>query len=316
MSLTMDAIEFIQSGDVCYLVTIPFKKIAWFLEREPETGNLERAQRKLNERRIPKIKAYVENSSQYVLPPVVLTVKGIKEEYVEGRLSITIPDNTVVYVSDGQHRLHAIKDIEIVESIPVMIMNYNGIDRCKQVFTDLNMNLVKPTRSLSLYYDTTNELSKYLLDRVFSADDIEFEDITVKGESEKKYSMAQMYAAMKIIGGKSPMDVVVHFAYKNFYDIIIMNYKKERDKYTSVVEFREKSIYGHGIMLEILAIVYKKLADASTENVKARVSSVVKVLDFDKKADMWKDLILNGRIVKNKTHILDVGISIMARISV
>ena len=194
-------VSFKQSKYEAYVSAISFKNVKWFLDREPKKGNLERAQRKLNERRVPKITKYITESSQYVLPPVVLTLtKCVEENGV-----LTIPDDTEVYVSDGQHRLNAVKDLDIDEQIPVMFLKYKGIDSCKQTFTDLNMNLVKPTKSLSLFYDTKNEFSNMLVDKVFRLSDIELEDINVKGKSDKKYAMSQMYKAMSLYWKKYMM---------------------------------------------------------------------------------------------------------------
>ena len=297
-------VSFKQSQYEAYVSAISFKNVKWFLDREPKKDNLERAQRKLNERRVPKITKYITESSQYVLPPVVLTLtKCVEENGV-----LTIPDDTEVYVSDGQHRLNAVKDLDIDEQIPVMFLKYKGIDSCKQTFTDLNMNLVKPTKSLSLFYDTKNEFSNMLVDKVFRLSDIELEDINVKGKSDKKYAMSQMYKAMSLIGKNRDID-----DYKNFYNYIMEKWEIESTKYEFLDEFRKLNLFGYGVMLEIIAIVYANLLDADRETSISRLKDGLAVVEFTKDDVMWKDIVIDGLVVKNGKNVLRASLSILTR---
>jgi DNA sulfur modification protein DndB len=69
-------------------------------------------------------------------------------------------------INDGQHRAAGIKEALPKsgslkdESISVLLFPYERLDRVQQMFTDLNKNVVKPSKSLNILYDHRDPLAE------------------------------------------------------------------------------------------------------------------------------------------------------------
>jgi DNA sulfur modification protein DndB len=80
--------------------------------------------------------------------------------------------DAIILINDGQHRKFAIdqalrltKDKTLCdETIPVVIYYDEGLSRSKQIFSDINANLVKPSAAISALYDLRNPYNKYVLE--------------------------------------------------------------------------------------------------------------------------------------------------------
>jgi DNA sulfur modification protein DndB len=129
----------------------------------------DREQRKLVQHRVPEIAQYILDHEEGWL------FSGITASYkVSGDLIRFVPfseedpdigylelDPSVVnfIINDGQHRAAGIKealphnDALREESISVLLFSYEKLDRVQQMFTDLNKNVVKPSKSLNILFD-------------------------------------------------------------------------------------------------------------------------------------------------------------------
>lgn len=155
-----------------YIAMIPLKLLSkLFPETDEETLPPDfRAQRKLNELRIPEIKDYIlNNKTNYVFSALSATISGdFKFESLneEGNIgTLTVPLESHFLINDGQHRKAAIdaalkEDNSIGdETISVVFFKDEGILRSQQMFTDLNKHAVKSSKSLSTLYDNRNSLA-------------------------------------------------------------------------------------------------------------------------------------------------------------
>lgn len=129
-----------------------------------------RAQRNLNERRIPEIKDYIiKNRDSYVFSALAASVDGkitfspSANNSDIGELEV---DMTATFlINDGQHRKAAIvKAIEVDESlknetIAVVLYNDQGLARSQQMFTDLNKHAVNASKSLNTLYDSKDPMA-------------------------------------------------------------------------------------------------------------------------------------------------------------
>ena len=310
--ITFPAVTFKQAGRSCMLGKIPIRKLWWVLSHLKEGTNLERSQRKINENRLPKITKYVEQED-YVIPPVVLTIEGMQED--SRARKVTLPYDCQIWINDGQHRIHALKDFDTDDELPVMILPFKNAGLCAQNFTDLNKNLVKPNKSLQIYYDQRNVLAQYLVEKVLNKDDIEFQETTVKGNSEKKYSFGAMYDAMKVLNGD---DKVIHNdanQIRTFYEAVKVLWLRGRTEFATVKEYREKSILPHGVMLDILSIIARKIfeaKDGGTEWIDVFENHIVN-LPILKTDPLYKDVVLEGILIKKKTNVRDTAVAILSR---
>ena len=151
----------IQAGTEYYIAMVPLKMLIKLFPTDDEeyVPPEYRAQRKLNETRIPIISKYIlDNRNSYVFSALAASIDGkfsfkpSKENKDTGILCIDMDAHFLI--NDGQHRkaaiLAALKEDESLEDETISIVFYSdkGLERSQQIFTDLNKNAVKPQRSM------------------------------------------------------------------------------------------------------------------------------------------------------------------------
>ena len=166
------AIKGIQAGKEYFTIMVKLKELEiLFPKLEEDVLPEKRAQRKLNQKRIPAIKRYiVENLDTYVFSALAGSVDGkidftsFSDEYPEVGI-LEISDKATFLINDGQHRktaiIDALKECPALadETIPVVLFKDMGLKRSQQMFTDLNKHAVKTSNSLSELYDSTDKVA-------------------------------------------------------------------------------------------------------------------------------------------------------------
>ena len=153
------AVRGIQAGREYYISMVPLKLLAKLFPSDDEIVAPEhRAQRKINEARIPEIKKYIlENRNNYVFSALSASIDG-EFSFVSSENSdigiLHIDMDSVFLINDGQHRKAAIEaamqedDSLGKETISIVFFGDNGLERSQQMFTDLNKHAVKTSNSL------------------------------------------------------------------------------------------------------------------------------------------------------------------------
>jgi DNA sulfur modification protein DndB len=136
----------------------------------------DREQRKLNHGRVPEIAKYILDNEEgwlfssitasYQLKGDLIRFTPISEEDPDiGYLEVD-PSVVNFIINDGQHRAAAIKEAlpnsEALrdESISVLLFPYEKLSRVQQMFTDLNKNVVKPSKSLNILFDHRDPMAE------------------------------------------------------------------------------------------------------------------------------------------------------------
>lgn len=165
------AVQGIQAHKEYYVAMIPLKMLSKLFIMDEEYVQPEfRAQRKLNEARIPIISKYIlENRDNYVFSSLAASVDGLYNfiplsgDGTVGELEIDMDSKFLI--NDGQHRKAAINEALKEdpslgdETIPVVIFFDKDLSHSQQIFTDLNKNAVKTSNSISKLYDSRDSLS-------------------------------------------------------------------------------------------------------------------------------------------------------------
>ncbi len=174
-----DAIRGTQAGNEFYVAMCPLKIIPkLFSFNDHDIPPQLRAQRVLSAARIPAIKNYIlNNPNDYIFSSLTASVDGVMkftpaaslgEDGKLGRLYIAMESRLLI--NDGQHRRKAIEEAlkekpEMGhEMISVVFFQDSGLKRSQQMFSDLNKNAVKPTKSLNILYDHRDKFSKFVVD--------------------------------------------------------------------------------------------------------------------------------------------------------
>ena len=165
------AVKGIQAGREYYISMVPLKLLSRLFPADDEVVLPEyRAQRKINEKRIPEIKKYIlSNLDNYVFSALSASIDG-NFEFISfdnanvGELCIDM--DSIFLINDGQHRKAAIEaalkeNSELGdETISIVFFKDIGLERSQQMFTDLNKHAVKTSNSLSTLYDSRDEIAK------------------------------------------------------------------------------------------------------------------------------------------------------------
>ena len=168
------AVRGFQAGREYYIAMLPLSLLSKIFSSDQEIEYLPpeyRAQRILNETRIPEITNYiVRNRNSYVFSSLSASING-DIKFVESDLDsnlgmLKIPMDSVFLLNDGQHRKAAIlqalnEDSSLKnETISIVFFKDEGLERAQQMFTDLNKHAVKSSKSLSTLYDNRNDFSR------------------------------------------------------------------------------------------------------------------------------------------------------------
>lgn len=164
------AVKGTQAGKEYYISMVPLKLLSRLFPSDEEIVLPEhRAQRRINEARIPEIKQYIlENRDSYVFSALSASIDGEFKftQLAEAELGVLEVDmESVFLINDGQHRKAAIEAAMLEDStleketISIVFFGDEGLQRSQQMFTDLNKHAVKTSNSLSTLYDSRDEIA-------------------------------------------------------------------------------------------------------------------------------------------------------------
>ena len=167
-----------------------------------------RAQRTLNKARIPEIADYmIDNPDDYTFSALTVSIDSeVSFEPLPGQDKLgllQVPMEARFIINDGQHRRAAI--IEALEQRPelahetiaVVFFLDVGLERCQQMFADLNRYAIRPSRSLGLLYDHRNDKAKLaklviMKSEVFR-DIVDMEKSSLAKRSRKLFTLSAFY---------------------------------------------------------------------------------------------------------------------------
>ena len=216
-SYNFPAVKGVQAGREYYISMVPLKLLPRLFPAEEDVVLPEyRAQRRINESRIPEIKQYIlNNRDSYVFSALSASIDGEFrfESYNDGDVGILIVDmESIFLINDGQHRKAAIEaamkeDPSLEnETISLVFFEDAGLARSQQMFTDLNKHAVKTSNSLATLYDARDEIAvatKNIIDTIpfFHRFTDKERDILGKNSSNL-FTLNMMYKAnQKILHG-------------------------------------------------------------------------------------------------------------------
>ena len=209
----------IQAKKDFYIAMVPLKMLSRLFPTDDEYVLPEyRAQRKLNESRIPIISKYIlDNRDTYVFSALAASIDGEFDFKADlsnpdvGTLEVSL--DAKFLINDGQHRkssiLEAMREDPTLgdETISIVFYADKGLARSQQIFTDLNKNAVKTSNSISELYDSRDEMAVITRNVIWN---IEFlNNYTDKEKdnlgkfSSNLFTLNTFYSANKVIVGKT-----------------------------------------------------------------------------------------------------------------
>lgn len=316
------AIRGIQARREYYISMCPLRllpKIFLFDEEElvPEL----RAQRTLNKGRLPEIARYIiDNRENYVFSAITASIDGevTFESLAPGaegqRVGLLhIPMAARFIINDGQHRRAAIElalreNPELAdESIAVVFFMDKGLERCQQMFADLNRYAIRPSKSLGVLYDHRDSSARLAKEVAIKCsvfrDVVEMERSTLAIRSRKLFTLSAIHSAIAALfqGMEIKNDEAVSTATSYWEEIAkqMPEWQAVRDRKMTAGDVRQDFIHSHGIVLHALGRVGNTLLRLEDGAWKKPLKKLQQINWARSNSRMWEGrAMIGGRVCK------------------
>ncbi len=309
----------IQAGTEFYIAMAPLKMLSKMFPVDDEEFVLPeyRAQRKLNEARIPIISRYIlDNRDSYVFSALAASIDG-EFSFEENDMNhdtgvLEVSMDAHFLINDGQHRksaiLAAIKEDPTLENETISIVFYadQGLKRSQQIFTDLNKNAVKTSNSISELYDSRDEMAVITRNVIWN---IEFLNIYTDKEkdilgkfSSSLFTLNTFYTANKSIVGRNQNSDYESFLL-NYWALVVKHmrqWKELQNREITKVDLRENFIATQSIIIQAFGRVGNYFYSNEVE-MESYLEKIEKI-NWSRNAKQWymRAVGKNGRIITNK----------------
>lgn len=274
------AIRGVQARRQFYVSMCPLRLIPkLFLFNEGEMVPELRAQRQLNRQRLPEMARYMcGNRDSYVFSAITASLDAdVRFQPNEGSTDLgilRIPMDARFIINDGQHRRAAIEmalsecpDLGD-ESISVVFFMDRGLERCQQMFADLNRYAIRPSTSLNVLYDHRDRkarLAKLIVERLPALKPlVNLERSNLAKGSKHLLTLSALFTATNtLLEGREPGDdeeaLVV-----GFWSAVIDEFEGWREVAAgrrTAASFRETDLHAQAVVLDALGRVGSALLD-------------------------------------------------------
>ena len=323
------AIRGIQAQREYYVSMCPLRLLPRLFQfDEDELAPELRAQRHLNRVRIPELSRYIsENVEDYVFSAITVSIDAdisfapLAGEGEGNRIGILkIPMSARFIINDGQHRRAAIElalrnhpDLGD-ETIAVVFFMDKGLERCQQMFADLNRYAIRPSTSLSILYDYRDEtalLAKQLIatSDIFR-DVVELEKTSLAQRSRRLFTLSAIYhATSELLTGmqETRPEETAQLAL-DFWETVAAHldeWGRVRCGDLTAGEVRSDFIHTHGVVLQALARAGKGLIEQHPKSWKKKVAGL-KTIDWRRaNSAMWEGrALVGGKLSKAHQNVV------------
>ena len=284
-----------------------------------------RAQRTLNKARIPEISGYIlENPNDYVFSALTVSIDSrVVFEPLLGQDKLgllRVPMDAHFIINDGQHRRAAIMEALDQrpdlghETIAVVFFLDIGLERCQQMFADLNRYAIRPSRSLGLLYDHRNDkarLAKLVImkSEVFR-DIVDMEKSSLAKRSRRLFTLSAFHnACADLIEGMATGNLSedANIA-RGFWEAVASHFPswgQVREGRLPASEVREGYIHSHGIALQAIGKAGNTLLKNHPKDWRKQLDSLEKIDWSKSNAKVWEGrAMIGGKVSKVSTNII------------
>jgi len=320
------AIRGLQAGREYFVSMCPLRVIPKiFLFDEQELKPELRAQRVLNSGRVPEISRYItDNPEDYVFSALTASIDAdvgfqpLGEEGESSRVGVlTVPMDARFIINDGQHRRAAIEEAlerrpELGdETIAVVFFLDKGLERCQQMFADLNRHAIRPSKSLGILYDHRDEGAKLarlvVLQSQFFRDLVEMERSTLSQRSRKLFTLSAIYRAtmellddMELQDEQDAADVATRY-----WEAVAEHFpewQQVRQGKMAAGEVRSDFIHSHGIVLQALGTAGNALMRRYPKSWHKKLPALGEIDWSRSNQKLWEGRAMIGGRVSKSSH--------------
>jgi DNA sulfur modification protein DndB len=313
----------IQAETEYYIAMVPLKMLAKLFPVDEEEFVLPeyRAQRKLNETRIPIISRYIlDNRDTYVFSALAASIDGKysfepnENNSDTGILEVSMDAHFLI--NDGQHRKSAIlaalkEDLSLEnETISIVFYTDQGLKRSQQIFTDLNKNAVKTSNSISELYDSRDEMAVITRNVIWNIDFLNTytdkeKDILGKFSSSL-FTLNTFYTANKSIVGRNQNENSEKFLL-DYWTLVVKHMKQWQElqnREITKLDLRENFIATQSIVIQAFGKVGNYFYSNGIEP--DAYLKKIENINWSRNSKQWylRAIGKNGRIITNKKAVL------------
>lgn len=313
----------IQAGREYYVSMVPLKLLSRLFPSEEEIILPEhRAQRRINEARIPDIKKYIlGNRDSYVFSALSASIDGdfnfipLSDSDV-GILEVDM--EAVFLINDGQHRKAALEEAMQEdpslekETISIVFFGDEGLTRSQQMFTDLNKHAVKTSNSLATLYDSRDAVAvatKEIIDAIpfFKRYTDKERDILGKNSSNL-FTLNMIYKAnQRIVHGDRCSQEDAEFLL-TFWRLVadnIIEWQEVLNKTLTKKALRENYIVALAITINAFGKLGRYFYEDRSVNMEQTLPKLQKI-DWLRSNNDWvgRAIRVNGKVVNSEESVM------------
>lgn len=313
----------IQAGRSYYIAMIPLKMLSRLFPDDTEFVPPEfRAQRRLNETRIPVISRYItDNPNSYVFSALAASIDGefqfLPNEKMSNTGILEVSMDARFQINDGQHRkaaiLSALNENPDLgdETISIVFYQDKGLERSQQIFADLNKHAVKTSNSIAELYDSRDSLALLTKDVVehvaFFNKFTDKEKDSLGKYSSKLFTFNTIYEANKRLVRSRHMDEELTDSVIQYWKTVVSFMRPWNDlesRQLSKIDLRENYVAIQGVVIKALGMVGYWILNHPEADCKSIISRLEDV-DWSRSAKDWHGRIINqnGKIITSSRAI-------------
>lgn len=329
LSYVFPAIRGVQAGREYYVSMCPLRLLDRLFKFDDDELVPElRAQRTLNKSRVPDISRYiVEHRDSYTFSAITVSIDGGVEfaptadagpdNFRMGALTVSMAARFIV--NDGQHRraaiAHALDGAPELgdETIAVVFFVDRGLERCQQMFADLNRYAVRPSASLGVLYDhrsAASSLARHLsLTSSVFKNLIETEKSSLAPRARKLFTLSAInFATSELLSDKELEDFpTASQKCLAFWEAVaeqIPEWGQVRESRMTSGEVRRDFIHSHAIVLQALGRAGRALYDLPESTRRLRFKRLGSIDWSRSNALTWEGrAMVGGAMVKSGQNI-------------
>ncbi len=284
-----------------------------------------RAQRILNKARIPEMAGYVlDNPDDYVFSALTVSIdSNVQFEPLpkQDRLGLLkVPMEARFIINDGQHRRAAIIEAldqrpELAhETIAVVFFLDIGLERCQQMFADLNRHAIRPSRSLGLLYDHRSDKAKLAKLVILKSDAfreiVDMEKSSLSRNSRKLFTLSAFCnACADLVSGVATGNLLDDAKIaREFWAEVASHFpawNQVREGRVPARELREGFIHSHGIALQAIGKAGNTLLTRHPKDWKKKLAALEKIDWSRSNAKLWEGrALIGGKVSKVTTNVI------------
>jgi DNA sulfur modification protein DndB len=293
----------------------------------------QRAQRKLNKKRVPEITRYIlDHEDDWVFSSLTASFPS-EETFEESDFSkdigiLSVPLDMEFLVNDGQHRKAAIeKALEQnamlgSQTISVVLFPEEGLERNQQMFSDLNRTVQKTSRSLDILYDHRDPMNQITLAVADSVPvfrgRVEKDAVSLAVKSPKFVTLSALYDAnTRLLNRVAEADVdqdgdLISEATElaaGYWDAVtnhIEQWRLVRDGDLKPSEARAEYVHAHAVAFWALGSVGRELLRAypRAQDWEARLAHLGEI-DWRKTNREWQGICMLGTDIITRRQTKD-----------